>query len=415
MVSSASQLTATLPSDLKRSNRMQILEKFRSGNTCTASQIAEDIGVSRQTVMKAIQFFMAKGLVVSLGKSHSTSVGGKPPELFSLSTKRCLLSVSLWPDRQHLTLMNLRGEILAARSLPELLSESVDAAMERIGAISGELLALCGVASEALSGVCVSTSGTVNYRTNTLKFNSLRPAWGRNIPIAERLAPYFAPGTPILVENVAKVVGRSILHKPELEHKRMISVFSSWGGVCASFIENDRILNGKDSLIGEIGHMVIAPEDAEECGCGSHGCFERMVSNERLRRNIAATIAAHPESSMNALRVEQIAVGDVFAASARGDAYARELASQLARYFAMALRNVSLVFDPELVVLQGEYAAADEVFCNRLRRALSDFRYYPEGGPFELRLDRRSIDELDVRGARVLLIDHLFNDPELYV
>ena len=43
--------------------------------------------------------------------------------------------------------MNLRGEILAARSLPELLSESVDAAMERIGAISGELHALCGVAS----------------------------------------------------------------------------------------------------------------------------------------------------------------------------------------------------------------------------------------------------------------------------
>ena len=415
MVSSASQLTATLPSDLKRSNRMQILEKFRSGDACTASQIAEEIGVSRQTVMKAIQFFASKGLIVSLGKSHSTSVGGKPPELFSLSTQRCLLSVSLWPDRQQLTLMNLRGEVLAARSLPEPLSESVDPAVEIIGAISAELLSDCGRAPEALSGVCVSTSGTVNYRTNTLKFNSLRPAWGRNIPIAERLAPCFAPGTPILVENVAKVVGRSILHKPETERKRMISVFSSWGGVCASFIENDRILNGKDSLIGEIGHMVIAPEDAEECGCGSHGCFERMVSNERLRRNIASTISAHPESALNALDPEKIVVSDVFAASARGDAYARELTTQLARYFAMALRNVSLVFDPELVVLQGEYAAADGAFCAQLQRALSDFRYYPEGGPFELQLDRRPIAELDVRGARVLLIDHLFSDPALYV
>ena len=415
MVSSATQLTATLPSDLKRSNRMQILEKFRSGNACTASQIAEEIGVSRQTVMKAIQFFMAKGLIVSLGKSHSTSVGGKPPELFSLSTHRCLLSVSLWPDRQQLTLMNLRGETLSARSLPKALSESVDLTMETIGTIAGELLSRCGVAPEALSGVCVSTSGTVNYHTNTLMFNSLCPAWGRNIPIAERLAPYFAPDTPILVENVAKVVGRSILHKPEMERKRMISVFSSWGGVCASFIENDRILNGKDSLIGEIGHMVIAPEDAEECGCGSHGCFERMVSNERLRRNIASTISVHPESALNALDPKKIVVSDVFAASARGDAYARELTAQLARYFAMALRNVSLVFDPELVVLQGEYAAADGAFCAQLQRALSDFRYYPEGGPFELQLDRRPIAELDVRGARVLLIDHLFSDPALYV
>ena len=414
MLGSTLQPAATLPSDLKRINRMQILEIFRAGGAHTASHIADEIGVSRQTVMKAIQFFMQKGLIISLGKRRSGASGGKPPELFSLSTNRYLLSVALWPNRLRGTLMNLRGETVGVRSLEQALPDSVDTAMERTGALSRELLRETGVAPGELLGVCVSTSGIVNYHTNTLKFNSLLPAWGRNIPIAERLAPCFAPGTPILVENVSKVVGRSILRGEDLRNKRVIAVFSSWGGVCASFIENGRILNGKNSLIGEIGHMVIAPDDAERCGCGGYGCFERLVSNERLRQNVAAAADSHPGSILRAVPLPELTVGTVFSASARGDAYARELVSQLAGYFAMALRNISLVFDPELVVLQGEYAAADGYFCEEFARALGSFEYYPEGGSFALQLDRRPIEELDACGAHALLTDHLFSDPALY-
>lgn len=415
MFSSAVQIPATLPSDLKRSNRMQILEKFKGKPACTVNQIAEEIGVSRQTVMKSIQFFMDKGLIVPLGKSASSSVGGKPPERYSLSPDSLLLSISLWPDLQQIALMNLRGETLEIHRHEQTLSPSIDSTINAVIAGIQALTARRRIVPEQFAGVCISTSGIVNYHTNTLKFNSLCPSWGANIPIADRLAPCFAPGTPILLENVAKVVGRSLLHQPGTAQKRILSVFSAWDGVCACFIENDRILNGKDSLIGEIGHMLIAPDDPEVCGCGSHGCFERMVSNQRLRRNITAAICNHPESPLNALPLERITVPDLFAVSVGGDACARELAMPLARYFAMALRNVSLVFDPELVVFQGDYAHADEAFCAQFRRTLMDFHYYPENDPFELRLDRRSISELDLQGAYVLLIDHLFSDPALYI
>lgn len=414
MSNPASQIVAALPSDLKLSNRMQILEIFKTGGTYTANHIAEQIGVSRQTVMKAIQFFIRKGLIVSTGKAESTNVGGKRPELFSLSPHKYLLCVSLWPDSLHITLLNFLFETVDALSLRQALPSDAETAVQTIGRISCDLLQHNHIALEQLCGVSVSTSGIVDYRTNTLKYNSLSPDWGRNIPLAELLRPYFAAGTPILVENVAKVTGRAILHEPELRNKRVLVVFSSWGGVCACFIEKDRILNGKDSLIGEIGHMVLVPEDEEQCGCGSHGCFERLVSNERLRQTVTRTLASHPDSLLNSLSIPDLTVETLFSVCGHGDAYAQKLVSQLAQYFAMALRNITLSFDPDLVVFQGEYAAADEFFCRQFHRCLSEFQYYPDGGPFQLQLDRRPIQELDTRGAYTLLLDHFFSDSALY-
>ena len=46
-----------LPSDLKRINRRKILEYFRKGETLTAADVPRMSGVSRPTVMRALQYF----------------------------------------------------------------------------------------------------------------------------------------------------------------------------------------------------------------------------------------------------------------------------------------------------------------------------------------------------------------------
>jgi len=404
---------ATLPADLKLGNRMQILEFFQAGGERTVAEAAERVGVSRQTATKAIRFFIGKGLLVRAGKADSTSIGGKRAELFSLSPDRCLLCAALWPDRLRLSLVDLRFRLVEQFDEPQALPDSVEQALRRLGALSDELLARAGVAPDRLLGVCVSTSGIVDYRTGSLKYSSLAPGWGFNIPVAGLLAPYFPEGTPILAENVSKVVARSLLHEKEIRDRRVLAVFSAWGGVCASFIEHDRILNGRDSLIGEIGHMTLAPDDDERCGCGGYGCFERLVSDARIRRAAAEILARRPDSALGRAPLASLTVKDVFAASAGGDEGAREIDAGLARYFAMALRNVSLSFNPELVVFHGDYAWADDYFRARLYDNLRAFRYYPADEPFELRLDRRPIRELDLRGAYTLLLDRLFSDPAL--
>lgn len=414
MLSPASNLIAAFPSDLKLSNRMQVLEFFKTGGRHSANQVAEAIGLSRQTVMKALLFFLGKGLIVSAGKADSTVAGGKRAELYALSGERYLLSVALWPDHLSMTLLNFRREVVERLPMADHLPASADRLVADIGRAAGELLCRHGIARGALRGVCLSTSGIVDYHGEKLKFNSLAPSWGRSIPIVRMLRPFFAKGTAILIENVAKVVGRSILREEGLEDKRVMTVFSSWGGVCSCFMENKHILSGKNSLIGEIGHMTTAPLDEEICGCGSRGCFEMQVSPKRLRRLAGEMLKDAPDSLLAAMPRSALTIKALFEASRRGDACARRLVARFAGHFALALRNVSLVFDPDLVVLQGEYAEADAHFCAVFDEALRDFGYYPGGAPFALRLDRRPIAELDVEGAHTLLLDQLFGDAKLY-
>ena len=67
---------AALPADLKYSNRFSVLSQFRSNEQLTANNIADSLNLSRQTVMKNIQFFLKHGLLVSVGKAPSTNIGG---------------------------------------------------------------------------------------------------------------------------------------------------------------------------------------------------------------------------------------------------------------------------------------------------------------------------------------------------
>ena len=112
----------SFPADLKSVNRMQIMEVFKSGKEYTANDISEEIGLSRQTVMKAVQFFVEKGIIVSHGKGSSTNIGGKRPELFSLASNKYLMCISIWPDVLQFTLMDLRAGVVDQLSLQQSLS-----------------------------------------------------------------------------------------------------------------------------------------------------------------------------------------------------------------------------------------------------------------------------------------------------
>ena len=400
--------TATRPSDLKRNNRIQILELFKSGMVYSVADIAREIGISRQTVMKAVQYFLEKGIIVSEGKASSGSMGGKRAELFSLPADRCLFNILLSPCGLKAALFNFRGESIETRDWPGVLGQSIDEICRTTWNACEEMMRANGIGMDRVLGVCVCSAGIVDRSTNRLRFNSLFPEWGNDIPIAEKLGQYFGEDVLIMTENVGKVCGSAMLHESA---GSLATVFSGWGGIVASQTVGGMILSGKDSLIGEIGHMLLAPDDDEVCGCGCRGCFERQVSPDRLRGMIARMKPDYPDSPLANMAPEDIAIQDIFEASAAGDALGQWLSVYTARYFAVALRNLTLMFNPDKVVFQGDYAHADELFVQTMFEILGDFRYYePGGSPFELTMDRRSILELTTQGAYTLLIDRLFND-----
>lgn len=401
-------VSASMPSDLKYSNRIQVINAFLSGGTLCASDVSERIGLSRQTVMKSIQFFLKSGLLVSQGKGSSTSVGGKRPELFALSREKYFLCIALWPQELRLHLYTIGGQQADSICLPIPFPDSPKVAIDNAGQLARKLLEKNLVTTDNLCAVSLSTSGTMDYQTGRLKYSSQSPAWGTDLPLRDWLKPWFGPDTLIFLENAGKMTARPFLLEPELSGKRVMVIFSGWG-LCSCMIEKDHILSGKNSLIGEIGHMIIDPSDREVCGCGSRGCLERLVSEKRMRQVAERKRTDYPDSFLPA----QATVPEIFRCSREGDPLARKLVDYLARVFAMALRNISLVFDPDRIVFQGDYAHADGYFDQQLRVYLSEFQYYP--GPFEIRYDQRPLAQMDALGSYIALVERYFDAPDLYL
>ncbi|MFR2947618.1 MAG: hypothetical protein ACLTL5_11795, partial [Oscillospiraceae bacterium] len=204
------------PADLKYGNRIQVIETFLSGGVCSTNDISATIGLSRQTVMKSIQFFLRSGLLISVGKGDSTHVGGKRPELFALSPEKYFLCITLWPQELRLHLFTigqqLKGQICLSRPLPP----DPKAAMDHVGRLSVELLEQYQIPPENLCAVSVSTAGTVDYKTGRLKYSSQSPAWGTDVPLVSYLQPYFAPNTMIFLENAGKMTARPFLLEKDL-------------------------------------------------------------------------------------------------------------------------------------------------------------------------------------------------------
>ena len=101
-----------LPSNLKIQNRKMVLSCFRDNRPHSVADVVARTGISKLTVMKAIQFFCGKGILASSGKGDSTELGGKKPEYFRFSCGKYLLTIRMWPEDLGLTLFDMRCAIL---------------------------------------------------------------------------------------------------------------------------------------------------------------------------------------------------------------------------------------------------------------------------------------------------------------
>lgn len=403
---------AARPSDLKLNNRAQILELFKSGDAYSVGEIADRVGISRQTVMKSILYFLEKGIIESVGKAAAGSMGGKRAELFALSADRYLCRVLICPNKLITTLISFRCEVICTLTREMPVSTSVEELIDAAAVCIEASIDDKGLSFDCLYGVCVAIPGFIDRETNRLVFNTVPSEWGRDIPIGDMISDRLR-GVRVILESIGRLCGRAVAQSGPYTNERILTLFGGWGNIASSFMDHGVPVDGKGCLTGEIGHMVIEPTDDEVCGCGMRGCFERQVCPERLQRMIAEHADDHPDSCLTGAVDEPIPITRVFGASAAGDALARMISSYVGNVFGHVLYDLLPVFGQDTVILQGDLAEMDDRFSDAVFDYMKDSRCMPSDGirPFELKSDRRPFEELTTIGAYALLIDELFGTP----
>lgn len=156
-------------------------------------------------------------------------------------------------------------------------------------------------------------------------------------------------------------------------------VFVTLGtGVGGGVIADGNLIHGVAGAGGEIGHMIVDPENGFMCTCGNKGCLETVASATGVVR-VARQLAEQYEGS-SAIKAaidngDTVTSKDIFIAAEDGDKFANSVVERVSRYLGLAAANISNILNPDSVVIGGGVSAAGEFLRSRVEKYFVTFAF----------------------------------------
>ena len=107
------------------------------------------------------------------------------------------------------------------------------------------------------------------------------------------------------------------------------------------------------------------------CICGKHGCWGMDVSGFALEENFKMKIEQGESSILTReLDLDQLRYDDILEAASRGDALSIILIQQTGNHLGKALGNIVNLLNPEVIVLGGKFARAENLLLDSVRSGM---------------------------------------------
>lgn len=209
-------------------------------------ELAERLGISPQTAMRAVEPLIKAGILAE--QDESTGARGKPPKQVHF-VQGALLTLAMVVARERITvsLSDLQGRPLAQETEQRDFANCADqiATLERLTA--GLLAQIPAAAKLVFCGLTVS--GFFVERGRRI-VSVIDPEGWAQLDLqgwAEALT-----GVPVIVENDGRVLARSLLQ--EAPHRDFICVLLD-AGIGGALVCDGRLLSGHHGNAGEIGRF----------------------------------------------------------------------------------------------------------------------------------------------------------------
>lgn len=409
--------TAAMPSDIKDENRKAVLSAFHDKKLLTAADISAKTGISRQTVKKCIDYFTANRMLDFCGKGDSSSVGGKRPELYSMNNAMRLICITMHHHDLLITAMDLHYNRLESWRSDKNSFENLDMLFDTIKNGVGEIAKK--IALHSVVGVCFATPLGADSDSR-LVFATPYPNWpesdfGRSL--SEPLCRIFPQAANVVVVGDGRAAGYAMLKSDYGKYSAgdMITYYTA-NGIGGALFNGGKAYSEKKKLVETIGHIVVAPDDDELCGCGGHGCLERMVGRGRMKRRLAERPQEYAQSVLKDVKIEEMTFKKLFEGSREGDELCRGEVRYFAEMFAAAIRSILLTVQPDYIVIQGDFGWADDVFKTTLTDRIDEFKYLSIlSQRYEIVYDKKELVDEEITGCAYMLITDVIENSEKYI
>jgi predicted NBD/HSP70 family sugar kinase len=402
-------IRSSKPRHIKSNNQKLILSILRGTEFLTISEIAEKTSLSKTTVKKILENLLEMDLICSAGKGSSTDEGGKKPELFALNrTKKHIILVYI----NKIYLLNLCSEMEDVFLLDS--SYKTYSYEEMITAVVDNIRILMhrnGITQADLIGIAIGVAGIIDSRNGIINHAVHHPTWAHNLNIRKDLADRLEFDVPIYLENSISFLGYAgLLEQENAAFDTLVTVYSGYHtGGCV--LKKQELIHGDNGFMGEFGHMIADPHSHIRCICGASGCFEVMLSPERLLESAASEYMEYPGSPLStAAKNKTLEICDIFSASSEGDAFACKLMDKVIFWFAILIRNIILSHDPQIIILYGIYQSAGSYFLNKLREQVESCNIFETRKDIRIVYSNTDNQKAHLAGAGYFVWNNFLND-----
>ncbi|MCU0489336.1 MAG: ROK family transcriptional regulator [Anaerolineales bacterium] len=340
----------------KAHNRNLVFQTIYDQEKISRAEIARRTGLTRTTVSELVAMLLSESLVQEVGLG--VSQGGKAPVLLSIVPEsRCLLALDLAQSEFRGAVVNLRGKILH-RTQATVQDRSGEEALALVYQILDYLITSTDL---PVVGIGIGTPGLVDTLRGVI-INAVNLDW-QDVPLADLLGRRYRLPVYVLNDSQAAALGEYTFGNRPASTSSMI-VINARQGIGAGIVLQGKLIQGDGGGAGEIGHVVVAPENGERCRCGNIGCLETVASVQALLRKYKAN---HPLGLTQSISLEQI--HEDFLA---GKPFSRQIVLETAQALGKAIAHLLAAYNIQLILLTGDMTCFGQewlqVVCDTVRQ-----------------------------------------------
>ncbi|MBX3173218.1 MAG: ROK family protein [Gemmatimonadaceae bacterium] len=255
------------------------------------------------------------------------------------------------------------------QSVPTAAKEGGDAVVARIVAqvrrAEAEVLAATGASRSQILGVGIGSPGPLNRQTGVV-LETPNLGW-RDFPLRDRVAA--GVGLKATLDNDANCATLGEWWLGAARGAQQVVGLTLGTGIGGGLILDGRLYHGSSDVAGELGHTTI-DSTGRRCGCGNYGCVEAYASGPAIAERAREALAGGESSRLLAMvegELSRITAATLFEAASEGDAVAREVVRETARFLGIGVANLLNIFNPQVVVLAGGVTQAGDALFEPLR------------------------------------------------
>ena len=347
--------------EMRAINRSAVLEYLRLAKTASRTELSAQLYISKPTVMRIIDELVANELVLPLNEKEKGSRRSR--EMLALNTiNNLVIGVDLGGSHISGMIANIGGEILYQTRISEKWTNGEDN-FQVLVQFMRDLQKVAEKYPAKILGIAVGVPGIIDSKGGVVK---IAPSlnW-KDFPLFERLKPFF--DIPVIVEND---VNLSVLGEywfgsgVGIENVVMISIGT---GIGAGIILDGKLHRGYRESSGEIGYLLPGVQYLDNQYPG-FGALESLASC----KGIAERAIHYLKETNTNLDISAVDAAFVFDSARAGQAWAQQIVNETIEFLSLAIANISVCFDPELIIIGGGISGSLDMLIEPIQTRLKN-------------------------------------------